>query len=157
MMKLHGVLPWTKNKTKNKIPFSLLHSMSHHYQHSKLNSPFSYQHSQNGCQARLDFRWLLWARSQTTFIATFMQPKEFPSHSIPCPLTSYTPQLETLQGTALILVCSHVASHLGERIMKKILLHLNEKKKKSLDPSGGNAFVLVHQHGYCDVSWKSAK
>ena len=52
MMKLHGVLPWTKKKTKNKIPFSLLHSMSHHYQHSKLNSPFSYQHSQNGRQAQ---------------------------------------------------------------------------------------------------------
>ena len=46
MMKLHGVLPWTKKKTKNKIPLSLLHSMSHHYQHSKLNSTFSDQDSQ---------------------------------------------------------------------------------------------------------------
>ena len=122
MMKLHGVLPWTKNKTKNKIPFSLLHSTSHHYQHSKLILPFSVQHSQNGCQAQkywlmekvrmsLMARFPLAIMSKTPgyFHSYFHTTKRLYYHSIPCLLTSYTPQLETFQGTALILVCSHVA------------------------------------------------
>ena len=133
-------------KTRQRIKFPFHYCIPRHIIISTPSS-FFWQHSQSGCHAQKHWlmekvRMLLMAGFPLTimsktpgyFHSYFHTTKEFRSHSIPCLLTFfYTPQLETLQRTALILVYSHVATRLTcwWENNKKNWFHLNEKKFRS--------------------------